>query len=130
MAIGAGRHDAAPKLDALPDAPIHPCDCCALPLDRCRAGANPARGSALRLLAVLCRNLPVYVRALQIEEPSPRLIIEISMGEDDAVYAVMSALSGYVRSPSLRHIRDPHIGQGGERIHDRYPTIAPAQIIY
>ena len=33
------------------------------------------------------------------------------MGEDDAIYAVMSALLGHVKSPSLRHIRDPHMLQ-------------------
>jgi hypothetical protein len=31
------------------------------------------------------------------------------MGEEDAIYAVMSALSDYVKSPSLRHIRDQYM---------------------
>ena len=33
------------------------------------------------------------------------------MGEDDAIYAVMSALVEHVKSPSLRHIRGPHMLQ-------------------
>ena len=27
---------------------------------------------------------------------------------NDRIYAVISALAEYVRSPSLRHLRDPH----------------------
>jgi len=33
------------------------------------------------------------------------------MGEDDAIYAVMSALLEHVKSPSLRHVRDPQMLQ-------------------